>query len=152
MSLTGTVVKAVSCNSSFVSDRSWMRRAGDTEVRCAVVPSIHVQEWSTFRFAVLVIFLTFNATSRLCPDLPVASDCFAAARFTSRQLKRFTRGFAGPPARVTVAGLPAATTTRMFQLLPAERFHHWLRWEIESLLERFKFRLVANRIQKWINL
>jgi hypothetical protein len=61
-------------------------------------------------------------------------------------------GFAGPPARVTVAGLPAATTTRMFQLLPAERFHHWLRWEIESLLERFKFRLVANRIQKWINL
>ena len=68
MSLTGTVVKAVSCSSSFVRDRSWMRRAGDTEVRYAVVPSIHVQEWSTFRFAVLVIFLTFNATSGVCPN------------------------------------------------------------------------------------
>ena len=54
--------------------------------------------------------------------------------------------------RVTVAGLRAATTTRKFQLLLAERFHHWLRREIESLLERLKFRLVANWIQKWINL
>jgi hypothetical protein len=34
---------------------------------------------------------------------------------------------------------------------PAERLHHWLRWEIESQLERFEFRLIANRIQKWIN-